>query len=583
MTFIAKLLLLLGLMKWWSASQAMKIAFVGDTGTEDEQSFGYGHLTMKMIEDQGVDLVIDVGDFDYWGRCFESYNVTQPFMITSTWGRILQVPADAVFQRFKWQDGAHKSTQGWEVGVVATSQQSDLVLFNNDKDSQITSPAVQDRMVISDRMWKKINRNRYLNQTDFCFGMPWDGPSEWNQFVRNHDFDFLGASGNAEVKQIDLGKGFQKNNLSSTQSPSPTKVTHTEKFHTHTGGPEIWASHQRYMHALYMERIYNTKKGACHGYYDPKEPGSVEEYGERYSCFYNHHGNEDFHFVILGWWQGSDEHWNDDSTEERRRSIDFIEKEFNSTRSRNVRWRFCVHHMTSAKLSAGDDQRDQMALSGITDTCRKYGAIIVSGHHHLYSRTKLLQSVGGPTGEEPVLVADASDSSVNTGSKSVAIIQEGVTMSLTVGMGGYDSSCNGKYANAAWMATCVASLKEHRGAVIAEFNHATPWTGTFQYLNSLDNAAIVDEFVLTSRLPGWNTSILPVQDANATETEGNHSSQQVDIDVSTEAPSISQISGEADDEADQRTEAPSLSNIRRPSRFLLSFLPIFLLVLEVGL
>ncbi len=59
------------------------------------------------------------------------------------------------------------------------------------------------------------------------------------------------------------------------------------------------------MHALYMERIYDKQKGACHGYLSQDEPGSVEEYGERYSCFYKHNGNEDFHFIFLGWWQGS--------------------------------------------------------------------------------------------------------------------------------------------------------------------------------------------------------------------------------------------------------------------------------------
>jgi hypothetical protein len=30
------------------------------------------------------------------------------------------------------------------------------------------------------------------------------GPWEWNQFLRRHDFDFLGASGNAEVKEAPL-------------------------------------------------------------------------------------------------------------------------------------------------------------------------------------------------------------------------------------------------------------------------------------------------------------------------------------------------------------------------------------------
>jgi len=159
--------------------------------------------------------------------------------------------------------------------------------------------------------------------------------------------------------------------------------------------------------------------------------------------------------------------------------------------------------MTSAKLSAGDDERDQMILSGITDSCRRHGALIVNGHQHLYSRTKMLQNVGGPAGNETVLVAE----SVNDTNQSSYIISEGVTMSITVGMGGYDASCDGIYANADWMELCVASLLDHRGAVIAEFHEETPWTGTFKYLNSLADAKVVDEFQLTSRLPGWNLTV----------------------------------------------------------------------------
>jgi hypothetical protein len=215
-------------------------------------------------------------------------------------------------------------------------------------------------------------------------------------------------------------------------------------------------------------------------------------------------GHEDFHFVFLGWWQGSDEHWEDESKEERRQSIEFIEREFSSPRSQNVRWRFCIQHMTSAKLSAGDDKRDSMELSGITDACRRHGALIINGHHHLYSRTKLLQNVGGPDGKENVTVAKSPSSYVKIDNATALVVNEGVTMSLTVGMGGYDSSCNGKYANASWMKLCVASLQEHRGAVIAEFDEATPWTGKFQYLNSMAQGRTVDEFILTSRLPGWN-------------------------------------------------------------------------------
>lgn len=74
---------------------------------------------------------------------------------------------------------------------------------------------------------------------------------------------------------------------------------------TNAGSAEIWAAHQEHMHKLYMERIYETKRGACHGYYDQTEPGTVDEYGERFACYYNNkNGTEDFQFLFLGWWQG---------------------------------------------------------------------------------------------------------------------------------------------------------------------------------------------------------------------------------------------------------------------------------------
>jgi len=145
------------------------------------------------------------------------------------------------------------------------------------------------------------------------------GPWAWNQFLREHSFDFLGVSGNAEVKEAPV-----------------------------YGSAEIWAAHQRYLHELYMERIYNTNRGACHGYENQKEPGTVEEYGERYSCFYNNsEGYENFHFIFLGWWQGSNEGTGNDAKEQRRKSIDFINREFKDERSKIVPWRFCVHHMVS--------------------------------------------------------------------------------------------------------------------------------------------------------------------------------------------------------------------------------------------
>jgi hypothetical protein len=82
-------------------------------------------------------------------------------------------------------------------------------------------------------------------------------------------------------------------------------------------------------------------------------------------------------------------------------------------------------------------------------------------------------------------------------------------MSITVGMGGYDGSCNGKYANASWMERCIASRRDHRGAVIAYFDEEEPWKATFIYKNSIANETVEDEFTLVSQLPGWNIGNTP--------------------------------------------------------------------------
>jgi hypothetical protein len=187
-----------------SLAHAIKIAFVGDTGVADRDFYGYGDLTMKMCEDQGVDLVVDVGDFEYWGVCTQSFYVNRTFHVASTTGRLEQVPANAVLKRYKWQDGNHGTIKGWEIGWEIL-QEDEPIPFANDIESTFT-PLELDRLVISHGMWTRIFY--YLDPIEDCWGQPWDGPFLWNQFVRDHDFDFLGASGNSEVV---LSDGYGKN------------------------------------------------------------------------------------------------------------------------------------------------------------------------------------------------------------------------------------------------------------------------------------------------------------------------------------------------------------------------------------
>ena len=69
---------------------------------------------MKMIEDENVDLVVDVGDFDYWGRCTETYELTNMTIIESLTGDNVELPKKAKLKRVKWQDGKYGDIKGWK-------------------------------------------------------------------------------------------------------------------------------------------------------------------------------------------------------------------------------------------------------------------------------------------------------------------------------------------------------------------------------------------------------------------------------------------------------------------------------------
>jgi hypothetical protein len=59
------------------------------------------------------------------------------------------------------------------------------------------------------------------------------------------------------------------------------------------------------------------------------------------------------------------------------------------------------------------------------------------------------------------------------------------------------------------MERCIASRRDHRGAVIAYFDEEEPWKATFIYKNSIANETVEDEFTLVSQLPGWNIGNTP--------------------------------------------------------------------------
>ena len=350
---------------------------------------------------------------------------------------------------YKWQYGINGAKDGWDIEFSSSSRDD----------------TNKNRFVLSWPQW--INRlSPHLIQTSQnCPGGegPYDGTYAWDRFMRQYDVPFLSASGNAEVEGA-----------------------------PEYGSLEIWADHQRNLWKYYKEKLYDTGRGSCRGYHDSSDDngGNRLEYGERYSCLYNAgtSNNSHHHFVFLGWNQGCIRPSTNAAKQAISDSIDFIHREFTSewASAANVTWRYCIHHRTTSRLTVGPTNYHNMELSGITDACRQHGAMIVNGHHHLYARTHLLKSVGSTT-DNPVVadVPNEADSATNSHQAIVEdhdVIEKGVTMSLTVGMGGYSGSCKNQNNGAHWMKKCIAK-NDHRGAVIAEFDDDNPTKGTFRYRN----------------------------------------------------------------------------------------------------
>ena len=127
---------------------------------------------MRMIEDENVDLVVDVGDFDYWGRCTETYEVKNLLTLDSLSGESVEVPSKTTLKRIKWQDGRHGSIKGWEIGLKSSPEDSSIVIS---KMLALDGDLFQ-RHVISDETWEEINNNLKLQKGEQdCYDEPWDG------------------------------------------------------------------------------------------------------------------------------------------------------------------------------------------------------------------------------------------------------------------------------------------------------------------------------------------------------------------------------------------------------------------------
>ena len=93
--------------------QGINILFVGDIVMNDSEYKGFSHLTMKMIKSENVNLIINIGDYDYWGQCVKEYKLKNNFYLDSIRGESLQLLSNSIVNCFKWQDGRRRSIRGW--------------------------------------------------------------------------------------------------------------------------------------------------------------------------------------------------------------------------------------------------------------------------------------------------------------------------------------------------------------------------------------------------------------------------------------------------------------------------------------
>jgi hypothetical protein len=122
--------------------------------------------------------------------------------------------------------------------------------------------------------------------------------------------------------------------------------------------------------------------------------------------------------------------------------VQFIDEIF--TRFKNVPWKFCIWHKNQQKLQTGDKTDETGYL--VYEMCRKYGAMVFTGHEHSYERTHLMSNY------ETQKVASNS---------SFLELRPGYSFAAVSGLGG-DSIRSWKFGNQNlphWAATAAADVK----------------------------------------------------------------------------------------------------------------------------
>jgi len=239
------------------------------------------------------------------------------------------------------------------------------------------------------------------------------------------------------------------------------------------GIPYLWSGSEGYEKLL---KNYGVPKGAkCKG-----------QYGVDMSCEY-----KGILFVISSV-----------GVERRRESSnkDHYYHLVNSLKNSNAQWKICVWHMTMEKAQVS--YKGDATGWGAYEICRKYGAFIVTGHSHVYSRTREMSNFGtkqyGFT-KEDLKWWDAPDDDKIYLSDGI----NGTTAVAVVGIGGYkNEEClkGGSYWSKIYSskcgscANCVTARDANEfGTLICDFPEFGPGAKATCWLATVPRRGASDE------------------------------------------------------------------------------------------
>ncbi len=203
-------------------------------------------------------------------------------------------------------------------------------------------------------------------------------------------------------------------------------------------------------------------------------------YGERYECSYG--GSDAHHFVLLGWKQMADR-------SESAASAAFVQRSFAG--KPGSKWRHCVFHKPEGLVNPGDKHTATYGNYDVYEACRRAGAIITSGHSHVYSRTKLISQFGESS--QVVASDDAASPAVRCGA----------TVSFVLGSSGFKHDASGPNAGRAWFRKVLTRSDlsgDRAGALICDYgSDAASTSAQCEYRLASVNT-VVDSFTLASSL-----------------------------------------------------------------------------------